>query len=86
MLKRLDIYASESPKLQQATTSLVTSRKIRNTAGWEPVKSIFFLEESCDLTFDLVIDSTGKWSRCPISNRVSFYTVIIELIINVILL
>lgn len=60
MLKRLDIYESDSPKLQQATTNLVTSRKIRNTLGWIPIKSIFFLEEPNELTFELFIDSTGN--------------------------
>ena len=63
MLKRLDIYESETPKLQQATTDLETSRKIRRTPGWLPVRSVFFLDEPSPLTCEMIVEQTGPPKR-----------------------
>lgn len=63
MLKRLDIYESDTPKLQQATTDLITSRKIRQTPGWLPVRSVFFLDEPSQLTCEMLVEQTGPPKR-----------------------
>lgn len=63
LLKRLDIYESDTPKLQQATTDLLTSRKIRQTPGWLPVRSVFFLDEPSPLTCEMIVEQTGPPKR-----------------------
>lgn len=63
MLKRLDLFESDTPKLQQATTNIEASRRIRKTAGWLPVRSIYFLDVATPLTMELLIESTGPPKR-----------------------
>ena len=63
MLKRLDIFESDTPHLQQATTNIETSRRIRNNPGWLPVRSIFFLDIATSLTTKLLIETTGPPKR-----------------------
>lgn len=63
MLKRLDLFESDTPKLQQATTNIDQSRRIRNTPGWLPVRSIYFLDVSTELTTDILVESTGPPKR-----------------------
>mmetsp|Transcript_20925 Transcript_20925/g.35452 ORF Transcript_20925/g.35452 Transcript_20925/m.35452 type:complete len:312 (+) Transcript_20925:3-938(+) len=63
ILKRLDIYEQDNPHLQQATTNLAQSRRIRNTNGWRPYRTVFFLDSPNQLTTELVIESTGPPKR-----------------------
>jgi hypothetical protein len=63
MLKRLDVFESDKPYLQQATTNIDASRRIRNTAGWLPVRSIFFLDVATSLTTTLLVETTGPPKR-----------------------
>ena len=63
MLKRLDIFESDTPRLQQATSNIDISRRIRNTPGWLPVRSIYFLDVATPLTTTLMIESTGPPKR-----------------------
>jgi hypothetical protein len=63
LLKRLDIFESDTPYLQQATTSIEASRRIRNTNGWLPVRSIYFLDQPTPLTTNLLVETTGPPKR-----------------------
>jgi hypothetical protein len=63
LLKRLDVFECELPKLQQATTDITVSRRIRNTPGWYPVQSIFFMDRPSSLTVDILVESTGPPKR-----------------------
>lgn len=62
-LKRLDVYQTDAPISQQATTDITLSRKMRNTPGWYPVQSIFFLDVPTPMTFELKIEATGPPRR-----------------------
>ena len=63
MLKRLDLFEQQNPQLQQATTNIEVSRRVRRTPGWFPVRSIFFMDVSLPITYELLIESTGPPRR-----------------------
>jgi hypothetical protein len=68
-LQRLDVYQTDFPISQQATHDLVLSRKIRNTPGWYPVQSVFFVNVPTPMTVELNIEATGP----PRRHRVRSY-------------
>jgi hypothetical protein len=61
-LKRLDLYQCGHPKAQQATTNREESLRMRRTPNWAFVRAIFFLNEPCDITRELCIE-TGSGPR-----------------------
>jgi hypothetical protein len=63
VLKRLDLFQYQTPKLQQGTTDNVLSRSIRNTEGWVSLRSIFFMDEPIRMTSGLFVESTGPPRR-----------------------
>lgn len=66
-LKRLDLYETDTPNSQQATTDMAESRRIRATGVWYAVRSIFFLDRQATTTTELLIESTGPPRRHRVS-------------------
>lgn len=62
-LKRLDLFEHQNPRLQQGSTDVSASRRIRSTPGWSPVRSIFFLDGAASNTIRLLVESTGPPRR-----------------------
>jgi hypothetical protein len=67
-LKRLDVYSTDSPSSQQATTNIIESRELRKNPEWSTVRSLFFLDVNTEHTVELLIESTGP----PVRHRVLF--------------
>lgn len=63
ILKRFDLYETELPRSQVCTSDLSESRRIRESEGWSPVKSFFFMDRPLKFTKEICIESTGPPRR-----------------------
>lgn len=70
-LKRLDLFQTETPQSQQATGDIEESRRIRNTPGWYPVRSLFLLNIPTQWTKLIHIESTGPPRRHRVNTNVT---------------
>ena len=59
-----DIFETQFPLSQQGTTDIEESRRIRDTEGWYPVRSLFCMDEPFgEWTREVFIESTGPPRR-----------------------
>lgn len=62
-LKRLDIFQTDAPLSQLATTDLEESHRIRNAEDWYPVRSLFLMDRALPITKQINIEATGPPKR-----------------------
>jgi len=62
-LVRFDLYEIDYPISHQGSTEREESRRIRNTPGWYPVRSLFFLDAPTPFTKMFDVESTGPPRR-----------------------
>jgi len=63
ILRRLDVFEKDSPKLQMSTLDIEESRQVRMTPDVFPVRSIFFLNTSSSLTLEVLLESAAPPRR-----------------------
>lgn len=61
--RKLDLYERQLPHLQIATFNPEDSVDVRRTQSWYPVRTIFFVDQSGDMTFELLLESSGPPRR-----------------------
>lgn len=62
-LVKLDVYKCDAPEVQQATTDVLLSRRIRQLNGYRYQFSVFFLNEPISFTKKLHIETAGPPRR-----------------------